>query len=368
MSSLVKPVADEAAAMREAFVDTATRFCARGLAPRVDALDVVALAKSEQQALQAALDEAGLCGMALPEAAGGMGLDAVAVGAVLARIAQTCSGTALRLWAHETALLALTEAAQGGELPALPAGAVLGHALLSPPVLRAQRGQNGWVLHGDAPWAWGGGIATHLLVAAETDAGGLLAVVAADAAGLRVTQNHARIGLRACPSQGMDFECVPAVAVIELAAAPYAATLGAVRATALGLCGAIAAGNARGALRRAVNYARERYQGGDMIIEHKLVQGMLGNSLAQLRSAEALVECGLAAGGDDALLARVIATRHGEQVCLDAVQVFGGNGYMRDYGVEKHLRDAKMLALVGGNNERLLQALVAAHRNEEQWP
>jgi alkylation response protein AidB-like acyl-CoA dehydrogenase len=368
MSSLVKPVADEAAAMREAFVDTATRFCARGLAPRVDALDVVTLAKPEQQALQAALDEAGLCGMALPEAAGGMGLDALAVGAVLARIAQTCSGTALRLWAHESALLALAEAAHGGECPALPAGAVLGNALLSPPVLRAQRGQNGWVLHGDAPWAWGGGIATHLLVAAETDAGGVLAVVAADAAGLRVTQSHARIGLRACPSQAIDFENVPAVAFIELPPTQYAVTLGTIRATALGLCGAIAAGNARGALRRAVAYARERYQGGDIIIEHTLVQGMLGNSLAQLRAAEALVERGLANGGDDALLARVVATRHGEQVCLDAVQVFGGNGYMRDYGVEKHLRDAKMLALVGGGNERLLQALVAAHRNEEQWP
>lgn len=362
-------VDEELVAMRAAFVDTATRFAGRDVASRVGTLDTVTLVAEEYATLRSALVEAGLLGMLAPESAGGMGMDPGSAGPVLARIAEGCAGTAMLMWAHESALLVLANAAAHGDATLADVGdELLGNGLVSGHSLRAVRRGEGWQINGNADFVWAAGVAGHILVAAETDEGGIIALVPAGAPGLRLREQHVRIGLRACPSASFVLDSVKVEQAVALSSAGFAATVSESRDQALALVGAIACGNARGALRRAVGYARERYQGGDLIIEHALVRGMLGKSLADLRAAEALVESALARGGDDRVLAKVIATRHGEQLCLDAVQVFGGNGYMRDYGVEKHLRDAKMLSLVGGNNDRLLQAIIETHKHEGDWP
>lgn len=362
-------VDEELVALRAAFVDTATRFAARDVASRIGTLDTVTLVAEEYATLRAALVEAGLLGMLAPESAGGMGMDPGSVGPVLSRIAEGCAGTAMLMWAHESALLALANAATHGDAALDDVGEdLLGNGLVSDHSLRAMRRGEGWQINGSAGFVWGAGVAGHAVVAAETDEGGIIALVPAGAPGWRLREQHARIGLRACPSAAFVFDGVKVEQAIALSGVDFAATVAQSRRQSLALVGAIACGNARGALRRAVAYARERYQGGAVIIEHALVRGMLGKSLADLRAAEALVDAALARGGDDLVLAKVVATRHGEQLCLDAVQVFGGNGYMRDYGVEKHLRDARMLCLVGGNNDRLLQAVVDTHKHEGDWP
>lgn len=362
--------AEELVALRAAFSDTAARFAGRDVAARVQLLDTTSIVAGEYGALRAALVEAGLVGMAAPESGGGMGLDAGSVGIVLARIAETCAGTAMLMWAHESALLATAAASASAGIEAIELGSdgLLGNALVSRHDLTAQQRGGHWQVSGNAEFVWASGVAGQYVVAAKSHDGGLIGVVSVTAPGVVVHEQHTRIGLRACPSAALRLDSVSLEHAVQLTGDRYAAVTNAVRRQSLGLVGAIAAGNARGAWTAALQYARERYQGGAIIIEHALVQGMLGKSLADIRSAEAMVAAGLAGSGDDAVLAKVVASRHGEQVCLDAMQVFGGNGYMRDYGIEKRLRDAKMLCLVGGSNERLLQGVVAAHKHEGDWP
>lgn len=363
-------VPEELVALRAAFADTATRFAGRDVAARVQALDATKIVAGEYGTLRAALVEAGLIGMAAPESVGGMGLDAGSVGIVLGRIAETCAGTAMLMWAHESALLATAMAASTAGVDAVDAGGegLLGNALVSRHDLTAQQRSGHWQVSGTAGFVWAAGVAGQYVIAAKNHDGGVIGIVPANAPGVVVHEQHTRIGLRACPSAALRLDGVSIEHAVQLTGARYAEVITAVRQQALGLVGAIAAGNARGAWTAALQYARERYQGGAIIIEHALVQGMLGKSLADIRSAEAMATAALAGSGDDCVLAKVVATRNGEQVCLDAMQVFGGNGYMRDYGIEKRLRDAKMLCLVGSSNERLLQGVIAAHRHEGDWP
>lgn len=354
--------------MRAAFVETAGRLAARDVASRVTLLDTHPCDIRAARVLCGTLRDAGMLDMAMPESAGGLGLGRQTIGEILARLAETCAGVALLVWANESAGLAM--AAKGGATGGDTGGRFVANGLVTGSPLRATRRTGGdWRMDGSLPFAWGAGCADEVLLAAKTERGGIFARVPLDAAGLVVGDPDDRIGLRACPSATLTLDGVAVVPfAVHADAAEFEGAVADARADAFVLAGAIACGNARGALRRAMQYARERYQGGSIIIEHTLVQGLLGKQLADLRAAEALVATALARGGDDRLLARVVATRHGESVCLDAMQVFGGYGYMRDYGVEKHLRDAKMLCLVGGGNERVLQSVVAAHRMREDWP
>ncbi len=120
---------------------------------------------------------------------------------------------------------------------------------------------------------------------------------------------------------------------------------------------AIQTGNAEAAFLEARAYARDRFQTGRAIIHHQEVQRMLCNMETQVQAARSFVYRAAAQTGEDTDMAQVEALTGqahrfcdgvAETVCLDAIQVLGGYGYMKDYGVEKRLRDAKSLqALLG---------------------
>lgn len=136
------------------------------------------------------------------------------------------------------------------------------------------------------------------------------------------------------------------------------------------LQGCIAVGCARGALDAAENYARERYQGGDAIVRHDAVAHMILGNRAKINAARANLwkvmarndealdaETGKLKGAPDvveSVLARVFATDSALAAALDAVQCFGGYGYMRDYPVEKKLRDARSIGVIFGSAPELL--------------
>jgi butyryl-CoA dehydrogenase len=119
-------------------------------------------------------------------------------------------------------------------------------------------------------------------------------------------------------------------------------------------------GVAQGALDEAVKYTREREQFGKKIITFQAVQHMLADMAIQVEAARALVysvaryidqdknpkEISKVSG-----IAKVFATDTAMKVTTDAVQVFGGYGYMRDYPVEKMMRDAKILQIYEGTNQ-----------------
>jgi butyryl-CoA dehydrogenase len=124
--------------------------------------------------------------------------------------------------------------------------------------------------------------------------------------------------------------------------------------------GALSVGLAQGALEAAVAYARERKQFGHPISTLQAIQHMLANMAMELEAARALVyaaartiDSGAKDFSEEGAMAKVFATDMAMKVTTDAVQVFGGVGYMRDYPVEKMMRDAKINQIYEGTNQVL---------------
>jgi len=123
---------------------------------------------------------------------------------------------------------------------------------------------------------------------------------------------------------------------------------------------ALAIGLAQGALEAAVAYAKQREQFGHPVAAIQAVQHMLANMAMELEAARALVyataktiDSGAKNFSEEGAMAKVFATDMAMKVTTDAVQVFGGAGYMREYPVEKMMRDAKINQIYEGTNQVL---------------
>ena len=124
--------------------------------------------------------------------------------------------------------------------------------------------------------------------------------------------------------------------------------------------GAQAVGLAQGALEASIAYAKERVQFGHPIISLQAVQHMLADMAIQVEAARALVyaaartvDSGAKNIGGESAMAKVFASDIAMKVTTDAMQIFGGVGYMRDYPIEKMFRDAKITQIYEGTNQVL---------------
>ena len=131
--------------------------------------------------------------------------------------------------------------------------------------------------------------------------------------------------------------------------------------------GAQALGIAQGALEAAIEYAKQRVQFGQPIINFQAIQFMLADMATQIEAARALVyqaaktvDSGAKNISKESSMAKLFASDMAMRVTIDAVQIFGGYGYMRDYPVEKMMRDAKITQIYEGTNQ--IQRLVIASR------
>jgi alkylation response protein AidB-like acyl-CoA dehydrogenase len=136
--------------------------------------------------------------------------------------------------------------------------------------------------------------------------------------------------------------------------------------------GAQAVGLAQGALDEAVSFARTRIQFGKPIITFQAVQHMLADMATLTEAARALVYSAarfIDSGAKDiskaSAMAKVFASDAAMKVTTDAVQVLGGTGYMRDYPVEKMMRDAKILQIYEGTNQILRGAIASNLRKRK---
>jgi len=136
--------------------------------------------------------------------------------------------------------------------------------------------------------------------------------------------------------------------------------------------GAQAVGIAQGALEAAVDYAQNRIQFGHPIIALPVVQSMLAEMATRVEAARALVyatartiDSGAKNFTEEASMAKVFASDTAMKVTTDAVQVFGGAGYMRDYPVEKMMRDAKITQIYEGSNEVLRGTIAVGLRKRK---
>ena len=335
------------------------RFAAREIAPRQAALehgDPVAAARE----LVAGLDQLGLLDLGVAAAD-----DRAALVAALQVLAGESASVAALLFAH-AAGRAVAEAA--GATTAAEAEGTWGcpiYADLSDADLQVVggSGDGGVTLLGKLELVAGAPVAAHLLVPARIDGELELLAVPTSAEGVDIGPPVATLGLRGCPTADVVLRGVQVAAAGRLARGARAREVLAtaerrLRGPALAICAGIGGRSLRG----AVDYARERYQGGSPISEHQEVRRLLAGMIA---------DHGLAAGAAERLAidpaldpgAAALFASAKERIAAatcDGVQLLGGYGYMEDYQQERHMRDAKQAQVLLGRCEVARQALVAS--------
>jgi hypothetical protein len=305
------------------------------------------------------LGQLGFHGMLAPESHGGLAFGAPTFAAVVEQLAWGETAVAFRLLASgiaATALGSATDDAKTRWLEGLAAGSVTGAIPLSRrDGLRALRQGDGWTVDGSIGWVLRG--ETSLLVAdAATDQGRAVFCVPLDSAGITVTRREDTLGLRSATIESLELKGVALPDSARLASTSSALQVVECTGTA-----AIAAGIARAALEYAIAYADEREQFGRRIRQFQGVRMKLADMKVRVDAAAAMVREAAVAGSHAAAAgSRVFASESAMWVTTQAVQIFGGYGYMRDYPVEKLMRDAKATELLAQTNETLRETVAAA--------
>ncbi|MFC1982156.1 acyl-CoA dehydrogenase family protein, partial [Chloroflexota bacterium] len=236
----------------------------------------------------------------------------------------------------------------------------------------AEKTNGGYVINGTKQFITNGGDAEIYTVIALTDRargarGASAFLVEKDTPGFSFGKKEKKLGIRTSSTRELIFrDClVPAENMIGREGMGFIMTMRILDWSRPGI-GAQALGLAQGALEAAVDYARQRIQFGHPIIALPVVQNMLADMAIQVEAARALtyatartIDSGAKQFTEESAMAKVFASDTAMKVATDAVQIFGGAGYMRDYPVEKMLRDAKITQIYEGANE-VLRGTVAA--------
>jgi alkylation response protein AidB-like acyl-CoA dehydrogenase len=349
-----------------------TRELAREeLAPRVAAAEAEEAFPRE---VFRTLGRAGLLGLPYGEDVGGGGQPYEVYLQVIEELAAVWASVAVGVSVHGLSCFGLATVGtpeQQRWLPEMLGGDLLGayclsepHAGSDPAAMRATAVRDGdsYVLTGDKAWTTHGGHADFYKVMARTSdhrsRGISCFLVPADSAGLSADPAERKMGLTGSTTATMRFEGVRVDADRRLGAEgdglPIA--LAGLDAGRLGIA-AVATGLAQGALDDALAYAKERETFGVPIIEHQGLAFLLADMAAAVHSARATY---LAAArlrdagqpyGELASVAKLVATDNAMKVTTDAVQVFGGYGYTRDFPVERYMREAKVMQIFEGTNQ-----------------
>lgn len=316
--------------------------------------------------------ELGFFGMTIPESHGGMGFDLATYAAALEEIAWGEPAIALMLaqnaiaaqliQQHGSAELQqdwLESISTGTALPCIALAEEQAGSDLTEARTRATQQGSDWLIKGAKAWVTNVSTARLALVlaATETEEFGLFAV--RTDAGVTPGARASTLGLRPLEIGAATIDArVPGSALL-LGPLPLAELMSAWQDIARVSIAAISVGISQAALDHAVGYADEREQFGRKLREFEGLQYKMADMVTRTQAARALLERATR-DADGALLAmaKVFASETAMWVTTQAVQIFGGYGYMRDYPVEKLMRDAKAMELMEGSNE-LLRIVIA---------
>jgi butyryl-CoA dehydrogenase len=323
--------------------------------------------------------EAGLMGVSMPEEYEGFGGGILEYCLVAEELSRVCLGIATSIVASGLGAMPillfgnpeqkkkyLPDIAKGKKLAAF--GLTEADAGSDAGAIRttATRKGDGYVLNGTKQWITNGGEAETYSVIAMTDRskgprGASVLIVEKGTPGFDFGKKEKKMGIRSSATRELVFQdCfVPKENLIGKEGMGFIVTMRTFDRTRPGV-GAQGVGLAQGALDEAVCYAREREQFEKKIISFQAVQHILADMATLVEAARALVysvaryidqsespkEISKVSG-----MAKVFASDVAMKVATDAVQVFGGYGYMRDYPVEKMMRDAKILQIYEGTNQ-----------------
>jgi alkylation response protein AidB-like acyl-CoA dehydrogenase len=364
------------------FRDTIRQIARERIAPRAAEIDEKAEYPHDLRRLLAEQDI-----LALPFEAehGGTGTGTLMLNMAVEEVAKACASTALILMIQElgTLPIKLFGSAELKErfLPRCASGEWSPAFALSEPeagsdpggmITRAVKDGQGWVINGSKNWITNLGVADFYVVFAVTDpaAGhsrGISAfVVEADRPGFSVGKLEHKLGIRGSPTGQPVFEDVrvPDENLIGEAGQGFKVAMSTLDRSRLGVA-AQALGIAQGATDYAAAYAGERRQFGQPINSFQGIQFKLADMETQCAAARELLyqACAKIDRGDPDLgkytaMAKLFCSDMAMRVTVEAVQVLGGYGYVKEYPVERMMRDAKITQIYEGTNE--IQRLVIA--------
>jgi alkylation response protein AidB-like acyl-CoA dehydrogenase len=324
-----------------------------------------------------ALTRAGFNAIHIPEEYGGSGADSLATAIVIEEIARVCASSSLIPAVNKLGtmpiILSGSDAMKKEILPLVAAGdAMFSYALSEREAgsdaaamrTRAVRDGDSWVLNGTKCWISNAGVSSHYTVMAVTEPGagsrGISAfVVHKDDPGFSVGGHERKLGIKGSPTCEIHFEnCViPEDRIIGEPGTGFETALATLDHTRLTI-GAQAVGIAQGAIDASIAYLKQRRQFGKAIGEFQGLQFMLADMVMQTEAARQLIYAAAAKAerGEPDLTwysasAKVFASDVAMKVTTDAVQLFGGAGYTRDFPVERMMRDAKITQIYEGTNQ-----------------
>jgi alkylation response protein AidB-like acyl-CoA dehydrogenase len=323
--------------------------------------------------------DAGLFGVAIPEEYGGVGGGILETCIAVEELSRVCLGISVSYAACglgvNPILLYGSVDQKKKYIPDIAKGKRLAAFGLTEPDAGSDAGSirttaarkgDGYVLNGTKQWITNGGEAEIYTIIAMTDRskgprGASAFILEKGMKGFEFGKKEKKMGIRASATRELIFnDCfVPKENLISKEGMGFIVTMRTFDKTRPGV-GAQGVGLAQGALDEAVRYAREREQFGRKIISFQAIQHILADMATHVEAARALVysvaryidhekdprEISKVSG-----MAKLFASDVAMKVTTDAIQVFGGYGYMRDYPVEKMMRDAKILQIYEGTNQ-----------------
>ena len=358
------------------------------IAPFAAAVD--ADARFPAEALDA-LAGASLHAVHIPEEYGGEGADALAAVIVIEEVARACASSSLIPAVNKLGtvplLLSGSEALKRKYLPPVARGEALFSYALSEAgagsdaasmKTRAVRDGDQWVLNGTKMWITNAGVSEYYTVMAVTDPGlgarGISAfVVEKSDPGVSFGEPEKKLGIKGSPTRTVILEDVriPAMRIIGEPGTGFKTALATLDHTRVTIA-AQALGIAQGALDYAIGYVKERHQFGQAIADFQGVQFMLADMAMKVEAARQLTYHA-AALSEQAMsgvrapnltfissACKTMASDAAMAVTTDAVQLLGGYGYVRDYPVERMMRDAKITQIYEGTNQ--IQRVVMARQ------
>lgn len=332
------------------------------------------------------LSDMGIMGLPFPEQYGGAGADTISFAIVTEELSRTCASTGITYSAHISlggAPLHLfgTESQKEKYLTPICTGESFGAFGLTEPNAGSDAGgtetvavlENGeFVINGSKVFITNASYAKHLALTAITNRDGdkkeiSAIIVPTDATGFTIKSEYEKMGLNASNTTELilDDVRVPEENLLGVRGNGFKQFLTTLDGGRIGIA-AMAVGIAQGALNKAVQYAKERKQFGKTLAQFQATQFKLADMEVKIQLARTFVYKAAwlkdqgRPFGKEAAIAKYYASEMAMEVCDEAIQIHGGYGYMKEYEVERFLRDAKLLEIGEGTSE-VQKMVIARH-------
>ncbi|HCE2124809.1 acyl-CoA dehydrogenase family protein [Vibrio parahaemolyticus] len=367
---------------QRAFADTAQQFSLERLAPMAAKWD------EKQNFPKDVLREAGELGflsLYTPEAHGGLGLSRLDASIVFEQLSMGCTSTTAFMTIHNMVSWMVasfaTEDVRAKYCPKLVTGEWLGSYCLTEPnagsdaaslTTTASKKGDTYVLNGGKAFISGAGETDVLVVMARTGEAGAKGVsafvVPAQADGISYGRKEPKMGWNSQPTRAVTFEnvVIPASHLLGEEGQGFIFAMKGLDGGRINIA-TCSVGTAQQALNQATQYMQERKQFGKSLAQFQALQFKLADMATELVAARQLVRYAaskLDRGDPDATtycaMAKRFATDVGFQVCDQALQIYGGYGYIKEYPMERYFRDVRVHQILEGTNE--IMRLIIARR------